>query len=44
VKTAEIRDLKEDKMFEISEQAKEKVKEFFKKQDLSPIRIIETSG
>jgi hypothetical protein len=32
-------------MFTVSEKAREKVKEFFKdRQELSPIRIVKTSG
>ena len=35
----------EGQMFKVSEKASEKVKEFFKaRQELSPIRIIATSG
>ena len=36
---------KEERMFKVSEKAKEKVKEFFKaRQELSPIRIVVTNG
>ncbi len=31
-------------MFEVSEKAREMVKEFFKEKDLSPIRLVATSG
>ena len=45
MKRAGTRAQKEGKMFKVSEKAREKVKEFFKaRQELSPIRIIATSG
>ena len=45
MKNVEIVDPKEETMFTVSEKAREKVKEFFKdRQELSPIRIVKTSG
>lgn len=45
MKNAEIRALKEEIMFTVSEKAREMVKEFFKDRgEISPIRIVKTSG
>ena len=45
MKNVEIIDPKEETMFTVSEKAREMVKEFFKhRQELSPMRIVKTSG
>ncbi len=45
MKNVEIIDIEEEIMFTVSEKAREMVKEFFKhRQELSPVRIVKTSG
>ena len=45
MRNVEIINLEEEIMFTVSEKAREKVKEFFKhRQELSPMRIVRTSG
>jgi DNA-binding transcriptional ArsR family regulator len=45
MRNVEIIDIEEEIMFTVSEKAREMVKEFFKhRQELSPVRIVKTSG
>lgn len=45
MKNLEVRVLKEEKVFEVSEKAREAIKEFFEaRQELSPIRIVASGG